>query len=110
MKLLRDFSLLWLLHLVIKELFYLLKSKTNMGLLDFLFNKKNNKISGVVAVTNESQGTDDLFTEVEVLPGIEVPKVFAGYWDKIETTKLPCISIKSTATDDLSFHQSSFGY
>lgn len=81
-----------------------------MGLLDFLFYKKNNKTSGVAAAINESLGAEDLFTEVEVLPGVEVPKVFADYWDKIEKTKLPSISIKSTATDDLSLHQSSFGY
>src|SRR5688572_1668577 len=81
-----------------------------MGFFDFLFNKKNDKSPTITVTVDNNPGATEMLRKVEIIPGLELPKVFADHWKEIEKTKLPYISIKATATEDVSLHQSSFGY
>src|SRR5579871_5505087 len=75
-----------------------------MGLFDFLFgNKKNFQET---TPTNETS----LLEQVEVIPGLTMPKAFAMNWDSIKKSKLDYIEIKAVPAEDLALEQSKFGY
>lgn len=79
-----------------------------MGLFDF-FGKK--KAAGEPAKTAAGVTTpSSLLNLVEVVPGVKVPQAFALDWPLIEKTKLPCISITATASEELALEQSKFGH
>jgi uncharacterized protein YwqG len=73
-----------------------------MGVFDFIFGKKGN--------TKEPQDQSDLLTKVEVVPGLRIPKAFAGHWQSIEKDKISSISINADPKDGLALEQSKFGH
>ena len=74
-----------------------------MGLFDFF--KKKEKQEAI-----NTSDKDDLLKEVEVVPGVVLPKALANHWNEIERTKRSYISIKATAEIPQSVHESSFGF
>lgn len=70
-----------------------------MGVFDFIFKKKE------VPVTAE-----DLLTNVEIIPGVVIPKALVAHWNEIEKTKLSYIAITAVPCEFAGIRQSSFGY
>jgi uncharacterized protein YwqG len=74
-----------------------------MGLFDFFKKKEKQATSG-------TPSQDDLLKEVEVVPGVVLPKALAAHWNEIERTRVPYISIKATPNEPQTVQESSFGY
>jgi uncharacterized protein YwqG len=74
-----------------------------MGIVVNLFgdNEHNEKPSGA---------NDPLLEKIEVIPGLQLSKALAAHWMDIGRTKLPCIKIEATPSEDLSPLKSSFCY
>ena len=51
-----------------------------------------------------------LFEKVEIKPGLQVAKIFADNWSKIEETALPSVAIKATPSEKIELRESSFGH
>src|SRR5579871_5065660 len=75
-----------------------------MGVFDFLFGGKK--------IPQENKPVDDprLLEEVEIIPGLKLPRAFALQWDDLSKNKIDYIEITATPTDDLALEQSKFGY
>lgn len=73
-----------------------------MGLFDSLFGRNNKK--------QEIPDDKHLLEEVEVAPGIVLPKLFADHWPAIEKAAIPFVSIKALPKDDLALEESKFGH
>jgi uncharacterized protein YwqG len=71
-----------------------------MSIFDFFF-KKNKQ-------TQENMSMDE--QEVEVTPGLLLPKVFAQHWDAIKKTRIDYIKIEATPSEKISRKESHFGY
>lgn len=74
-----------------------------MGLFDF-FRKKEQQPPSVIP------SQEDLLQEVEVVPGVMLPKALAAHWNEIEKTKLAYISVEATPGEPQNVHESSFGF
>ena len=83
-----------------------------MGLFDFFSGKKKQPLKNepqqvAVDVVPDKK---HLLEEVEVMPGLKIPRAFALRWPEIAQSKLPAISITATSHDELALEQSKFGY
>ena len=66
-----------------------------MGIFDSFFGKGKSK--------------GDPLEVVEVLPGLQLPRGIAEFWDQIETTRLPSIKIEASPLENPISRKSSFG-
>lgn len=73
-----------------------------MGLFDSLFGRNNKK--------QDIPDDKHLLEQVEVAPGIVLPKLFADHWPAIEKAAIPFVSIKALPKDDLALEESKFGH
>ena len=73
-----------------------------MGLFDWLFKKKE-------TAPATAAGTSHLLEEVEVAPGMMLPKALATHWNEIKHWKVGSIKIDATPGEVLTVQQSSFG-
>ncbi len=74
-----------------------------MGLLNWIFGKKEKPVASTIA-------SNDLLEKVEVIPGVILPRAMANHWDEIATWKKRYIKIEATPAEPLNLQQSSFGY
>ena len=73
-----------------------------MGIFDSIFGKKGKPA--------EIKDQKDLLENVEIMPGLHMPKAFADHWPSIEKNKIYTVSIIATPKDDLSLEESKFGH
>ncbi len=73
-----------------------------MGFFDSLFRKNKRQQEPL----NESY----LLEQVEVAPGIILPKLFADRWPEIQKSAIAFASIKATPKEDLALEESKFGH
>lgn len=73
-----------------------------MGLFDSLFGRNKKQ--------QEKPNENHLLEQVEVAPGIILPKVFADLWPDIQKSAIQFASIKATPKEDLALEESKFGH
>lgn len=76
-----------------------------MSFLDRFFGRKKTTQTPDASLSNQ-----DLMANIEIRPGLVLPKVLANQWANIEKTRKLFIAISATPADNLALRQSKFGH